>query len=533
MKNTVFNITRGVYGAMLGIIFAFLICLQSVKYACKIDFIFPNIGIFVCVIAVFLLMYFLFTELRKRNFLKFLSFDFDKAVKILTCILFIAQIYISFNIIFDTGWDSGAITGAARLLASGNSEGAFANYPFSIYPNNLFLLFVETFFIKLNDAFGVFLDRQSLMGIVIVNCIINSFACYLIYKSVSLYIEKSFALLGFLLGVALFGLSPWIVICYSDSFGLLFPVLSFWLFFKPSKSTVSKCINLSLAVFTGCLGYFIKPQCAIMLIALIIIGLIYNFRLKDKKVLLKSGVSAICLILSLLIIKTGISTTCKRFNYNPEPDKKFGMTHFLMMGLNPDRGGVYSDQDVAYSDSFTNPKERQKANIDCFTKRLKTMGPIGYAKYLTKKTLTVYNDGTFAWGVEGSFYVYVPENPNTKASRLLRGIYYTNEQGIYSKYFALFEQTVWITVILFAVLAVFTRSSDKNKMALAALMLTIIGLTVFEWLFEARARYLYTCAPIYCILAAFGIKNAFNFVNNGVAVFKSKLAEKGKFQTEQ
>ena len=532
MKNTVFNITRAAYGAMFGIILAFLICLQGIKYACKTEFIVPNAVIFVCIIAAFLIMYFLFAKLRKRSLSKFQSFDFDKAVKILTCILFFAQIYISFNIIFDTGWDSGAITGAARLLASGNYEGAFANYPFSIYPNNLFLLFVEAFFIKLNNTVGVFLGRQSLMCIVIVNCIINSSACYLIYRSVSLYLKKSFAFSGFLLGVALFGLSPWITICYSDSFGLLFPVLSFYLFFKPSESTVSKCINLSLAVFTGCLGYFIKPQCAIMLIALIITGFIYDFRFKDKKALIKAGVSAVCLILSLIVIKTGISTACKKFNYTPEPEKEFGITHFLMMGLNPDRGGIYSDQDVAYSASFATSKERKKANIDCFVNRLKDMGPIDYAKYLTKKTLTVYNDGTFAWGVEGSFYVYVPENPNTKASRMLRGIYYTNEQGVYSKYFALFEQIVWMTVISFGVLAAFTGSSVKNKRALTALMLTVIGLTVFELLFESRARYLYTCAPIYCILTTFGLKNAFDLANKGVAAFESKLVKKGEIQPE-
>lgn len=38
------------------------------------------------------------------------------------------------------------------------------------------------------------------------------------------------------------------------------------------------------------------------------------------------------------------------------------------------------------------------------------------------------------------------------------------------------------------------------------LMLSIAGLTLFEVLFEARARYLYTYAPVFCILAAIGIE---------------------------
>ena len=37
-------------------------------------------------------------------------------------------------------------------------------------------------------------------------------------------------------------------------------------------------------------------------------------------------------------------------------------------------------------------------------------------------------------------------------------------------------------------------------------MLAIIGLTLFVLLFEARARYLYTYAPIYILLGAVGWK---------------------------
>lgn len=528
MRNRIFDITRSLYSVMLVIIFAVLICFQGLKHTCKTEFIFPNIVIFPFIIITFLLLSLLFRKLSNRHLSKLKNFNYDKTVKILTLILFVAQIYISFNIIFDTGWDSGALIAAARLLATEKYSDAFAAYPFSRYPNNLFLLFFETFLIKLNNGFGIFLGNQSLMCIVVVNCIINSSSCYLIYKSISLFVKKPFALLGFLLGIALFGLSPWTVICYSDSLGLLFPVLSFYYFFKPSKSTVSKCVNLSIAIFGGCLGYFVKPQCAIMLIALTITGLIYNFRFKNKKVLIKFGLSAICLVLSLLVIKSGINFECKKYGYTLDRDSKFGMMHFLMMGLNEERNGVYSDPDVVYSSSFATSKERQKANIERVIERLKTMGPVGYAKHLTRKVLTVYNDGTFAWGAEGSFYFSVPENPNKEASKLLREIYYTNEQGIYSKYFALFEQTVWIAVIFFGILAAFNNSSHKNKRKLSALMLAIIGLTVFELLFEARARYLYTYAPIYCILATLGIKNALNFVDNGITVFKLKFVKSGE-----
>ena len=39
-------------------------------------------------------------------------------------------------------------------------------------------------------------------------------------------------------------------------------------------------------------------------------------------------------------------------------------------------------------------------------------------------------------------------------------------------------------------------------------MLAILGLILFELLFEARARYIYTYVPIFCVLAALGMNGA-------------------------
>lgn len=45
-------------------------------------------------------------------------------------------------------------------------------------------------------------------------------------------------------------------------------------------------------------------------------------------------------------------------------------------------------------------------------------------------------------------------------------------------------------------------------------MLAIIGLTIFELIFEARARYLYTYVPLYIILAAAGVQKIVEKKNN-------------------
>ena len=42
-------------------------------------------------------------------------------------------------------------------------------------------------------------------------------------------------------------------------------------------------------------------------------------------------------------------------------------------------------------------------------------------------------------------------------------------------------------------------------LCLLGIILLIIGLVLFELLFEARARYIYTYVPVFCVLAALGM----------------------------
>jgi hypothetical protein len=51
---------------------------------------------------------------------------------------------------------------------------------------------------------------------------------------------------------------------------------------------------------------------------------------------------------------------------------------------------------------------------------------------------------------------------------------------------------------------IFTEKRQMNN-KIVVLMLAILGLTAFELLFEARARYLYIYAPIYLILSMLGL----------------------------
>ena len=50
-----------------------------------------------------------------------------------------------------------------------------------------------------------------------------------------------------------------------------------------------------------------------------------------------------------------------------------------------------------------------------------------------------------------------------------------------------------------------TSKADMNLRISSVLLLSLIGLIVFETIFEARARYLYIYVPVFCIAAVMGL----------------------------
>ncbi len=483
------------------IIFLLIFCENFVKYACKKEFIISNICILVFFIGLILLYR---IKLRKRYIL-ISNLKYRKIVNICTIIFWGIQIYICYNIFFVTGWDSGSyIVPAAQSLAGNSDLTIFHDY-FAKYPNNLLMINIYSLILKLNSVAGVFADRYELMSIIICNCAISSLTCFLIFTIGSRMVKEKYAFIGYMISLILIGMSPWMVICYSDSFVLFVLILIINIYMNDK---IQHTLKYVLIFVMGYLGYCIKPQVIIVVIAIIIVEAIKRFGKKDIKVL-KMDAIAICISSILIVIlASSLHGVYEREGFEINSEKKMGMTHFFMMGLNPNQLGVWSGEDVELSSDCKNQNERTKTNIEISKDRLKNYGMTGYLKLLSKKMLTNYNDGTFAWGTEGTFYASVPEDINTFVSGKLKELFYDN--GSYFWFFSSVEQCLWILVILFNGLESVFVLGDKSRerdYEYLVMILSIIGLTVFELLFEARARYLYIYVPVYILIALYGIRD--------------------------
>ncbi len=506
MKQSIYNIIRVTFGIVFGLIILLIFFGQTREYMCKIHFQLNNFSLLAILAAVFVFGS-LINYLCNQRKITLCSdkINYDRWVMVLTLVLFVMQCYVFYNIFFLSGWDVKVVRKAATYLAEGNLD-KFRQYSryYSWYPNNLFITYMNALILKINNNLGVFSGKYIMMSGVIICSMINSLSCYLVYKVLDLIAEKKVALAGFILAVLSFGISSWTVIFYSDSVGLIFPVLCIYLYMKPVSKVPVRYIYRFLAVFTAIVGYYIKPQCVIMLIAIMVVEIIKLFCGFNTKQLIKPMGILISAVFCILVISQSINILNTKTGIDINKEKKFGMTHFFMMGLNEEFNGVYYREDVDYSGSFDTADERKAANIEVAVKRLKNMGPDGYINLISKKMLTAYNDGTFAWGIEGEFYYKMPKDLNKRMSPYLKSVYYNN--GSRNGKLMIFQQSIWLAILLGSFASCFVKSDEYSKKQMVTLWVSVLGLTLFECLFEVRARYLYTFVPIYCVLGALGLK---------------------------
>lgn len=182
-------------------------------------------------------------------------------------------------------------------------------------------------------------------------------------------------------------------------------------------------------------------------------------------------------------------------------EESFSLTHYAMMGLNTETNGEYSQADVDFSASFTTQKERAAANLSEVRERLKAFTPGSFFLFITKKLLAIYNDGSFAWNGEGYFFLECYEGGFLH--KVLTHIYYP--EGRLYPYYLLFVQALWMGTLFLSLFSGNKTASGTAPHIVSVLKLSLLGLFLFEMLFEARARYLFTYTPVFILMAILGL----------------------------
>jgi len=474
--------------------------MQNIQPICKKQFLFSNKVSALLGICLYGLIIAAICVISRR-----ISY---KCVKRSIMLLSIAGIFylffVSCHYCFSTGWDCGTILDNAIYLYE-NRPDKLNNYYYSNYQNNILLTFFYSILYKLADALCI---KNGYFLILFVQSVIYSLSGYLIYKTADIYFGEKHHMYSsavWIIYMLIIGHSPWIVIPYSDSAGLIFVTSCAYCYFK-ANSNVHKRINLFIMTLLSVLGYFIKPQIFVFAIAFSIVTLIAEYKsiIANPKNAAKTAVFITAAVLTAI---SAVFTITKVCHFKIDKEERLGMPHFIMMGLNDESHGIYNPNDILYSQSYHNNKERNTANLLEAKRRVQNFGFCGMLNLAIHKTLINYNDGTFAWYVEGGFFKEKYTHMNNRLENFLTNCFY--KDGKYYIHFHTAMQIIWLGTIFFAVFA--AKCSDVK---VCVLMLSIIGLTLFVLIFEARARYLFSYVPIYILLALIGIQELIDWLNN-------------------
>ncbi len=438
-------------------------------------------------------------------------------------VLLAAQLYLERSAGFTTDWD------VSLLTQVGDRAGAdtLANHSvyLSAYPNQVFLYGLFNKLAALGACFGM----SAYPTLVRFGCLCVTASIVLAAFVAKRLFGPARALAFQVLASIFIGLNGWVLVPYSDTYGMLFTCLALWFYVVPRHRPV-RLLGLTLS---SLLGYKIKPTVIFLLFAVACLEwlpmAVRAVRAKRQtkayvreqgdvscphasmsQVLATAVVPVVAGVLLATVVGQGIQGNYVTIN----PDASYGMTHFLAMGINPEAKGVFSLEENLLSASIADPAKRRAAQLDLWKEHLTELGPVGLLKLWFEKNLTNYADGTFAWKIEGNFFVWV--YGDSSAVKNWYGISADGKNALQPTAYSWFCQILWFVVLLGCVASCIRRARDakafapsapvrSTSRACAVIALTLTFLSGFLLIFECRARYLFLFSPYYVLLAIDGL----------------------------
>ncbi len=397
--------------------------------------------------------------------------------------------YLAVNYTVES-WDMGVVYNAARYFVENNSFDMGKYEYFLWFPNNSPLYNIWVILFKIFSSAGI---KNTQLALNIFNGALLFFSAWLTEKSTQLLVGEEYSGMGLMLCVALCPFSLYTVLAYTDTFSIIFLALALYFYIRKIKDRGNYWVNLRAFSLFIAIGASMKVSVLVVAIAALI-----DLSISDKNV----AERMISLVLVVLISLGGFSTL-KHLHENspflPEYDYNYTIpyTHWVMMGLNG-LGGYCDDDYQLITLQYPDKESRRAANIDEIIHRVKEKGPVGMMRHVADKLSFIYGDGTFTASQK-------LDRAAVKGSALHNYIIYLS--GGY-KYLGYTSLAYFMAMLLFISTGMFIAIKRKNT-DLVMPALSLVGVTCFLILWEARTRYILNFLPVFVILAVFGIKQLF------------------------
>ena len=505
----------GVYTAMMAVILSVvLLCYANTSFYFKITFLLPQGAMLALGTALLLGLTWLFG--RAQGTVK----PARRAAWLWRLLpwaaLFVCQAFVCYHVYALPGMDANIVLSSAYELATG--DGYIKPEYYSTYPNNAFLTLIYGGVMRLACLIlGRMGFARCVLVVVLLQCALSCAAGLLTQRAArELTGSPAFARMTALVFVALIGISPWLTYPYSDCMGLIFPVMTLSLYQMSGRARRDGLCWLLIAL-SVLVGYLIKPQTAIAGIAIGGMELVRMLASRDWR----RGARRILTLLAVVLLGAGplFSALVSLTPIRIEPGQSVGLAHYLAMGQNEAHNGTYCAEDVIEAMRIEDAGARRRTLLNKATDRVKAMGPDGLRAHLIKKTLANYADGTFSWGGDCTgtdYYREELEEKDAVISPLLRDCVDFVDGSIYP-YLKTALHTLWLGVLACSLLSPFSwhaLRAGRGGNTLCTMLLAVIGLTLYEWVFEAQSRYLFTFVPVHVLAGLAGAWYAMDALRN-------------------
>ena len=475
---------------------------EGMKLAARL----PNQVLFLIALAGMAFCIFLFWKFKDVVFSFRANWVANGILALLFFSLYFVNVWIAKEIGFYPPWDIMVTRGVAYEIAHERPLGydpylaiCSNNIPISYILGRLYRKAMEM------HSYPYFYDFIWIQ----VNCALISiagfFSCLLVKKMT----KKLMPVIAvFFLYLVLVGISPWKLAPYTDTYGLIFPIICiyFYICYRKAERSFSKYLCILLSIVTGMIGGFIKPNLYIVVIA--VLGNEFICFLADYKKNWQFVLTGIILVVVLavggkayrnhIIDEIGL-------DFNEEIEGTWQC--YFYMGLNEEATGSYNGDIGAIIGEFqTSRSDRNRVALERAIGRIKDRGFWESIYFYLRKMVMTFNDGLFGWKTEVWVHEEYPAAlaQNTALTQRLRSIFRGNESNYDVAGYNALCQLVWI----FSIMGIpgICLCKDKKREKYGIFILCFLGIFFYQIIFEARARYLFVFLPLLLPFAICGIQ---------------------------
>ena len=375
------------------------------------------------------------------------------------------------------------VSNAAENFARYGTERLYEGLPerhqkyFVVYPNNhlLFLLISLMYKIQFSLTGGISNTLPT-----IVNILGIDISYFLMYACARMIHTPQKALVCAVRGIMFTPLITYSLIFYTDTMAMPWFTLALYLYLKWCKdkergaSLKKQLLMLGLCGSLLAVAFKLKGSAGVLLPA-ILIDLLCRQKSMKAKVLPFVQLSVIFLISCTLIS----NIACNTLGITKEEfcKHRFPAMHWIMMGA--DGNGGYNVGDFYYTRSFEGYENKMGADMERLEEKLENQGIEGFVIHLLQKIGYTWKDGTY----------------------MIR--YYMPDAKAFSGLAFLFIASVTHYTLLFGMAKSLLIKRKVRNDALSGsfvIKITLMGLTAFLLLWEARCRYLISFFFLFTLL---------------------------------